>query len=45
MLDAPQTQHPDKWILATEACVEGGVKLGGWDEGFALYAYDIIEVI
>ncbi|XP_054155075.1 putative glucosylceramidase 3 [Oppia nitens] len=42
MLDAPHAQHPDKWILATEACVEGGVKLGAWDS-FDLYADDIIQ--
>ena len=44
MLDGPHDQHPDKWFLATEACVEGGVKIGAWDQGFHLYAYDIIQV-
>ncbi|CAG2115983.1 unnamed protein product, partial [Medioppia subpectinata] len=40
-LDAPHNQHPDKWMLATEACVEGGVKLGDWNTA-NLYATDIL---
>ena len=43
-LEVPQAQHPDKWILATEACCEGGAHLGAWDQCFDLYAYDIIMV-
>jgi glucosylceramidase len=34
--------YPDKFLLATEACVCPGVKLNDWDRG-ALYAYDIIN--
>ena len=43
MLDAPHAQHPDKFMLATEACVEGGVKLGDWNTA-DLYGSDILGV-
>ena len=43
MLDPWYEKYPHKFILGTEACVEGGVKLGDWNVGH-LYAYDIIEV-
>jgi glucosylceramidase len=34
--------YPDKHLLLTEACLEGGVKLGAWDRG-EIYAYNIIN--
>ena len=43
MLDEPHQMHPDKWMLATEACVEGGVKLGDWNTA-DLYGSDILDV-
>jgi len=41
MLDEPHNSHPDKFFLATEACQEGGVKLGDWRLA-DLYASDIL---
>ena len=43
MLDGPHNQHPDKFMLATEACVEGAPKLGDWYTA-DIYASDIIGV-
>lgn len=40
-LDQLQTAWPDKHIIFTEGCWEGGVKLGRWDRG-ARYAHHII---
>jgi glucosylceramidase len=34
--------YPDKHLLLTEACFEGGVKLGAWDRG-EIYAYNLIN--
>ncbi len=34
-------QFPDKHLVFTEGCLEGGVKLGQWDRG-EIYAYNII---
>ena len=36
-------QHPDKFMIATEACVEGGTKLGDWYTA-DIYASDILDV-
>lgn len=38
-----KTYHdfPDKHLLFTEGCIEGGVKLGQWDRG-EIYAHNII---
>jgi len=36
--------YPEKKLLLTEACIEGGVKLGAWDRG-EIYAYNIINDI
>jgi len=41
-LDGPHQQHPDKPFLATEACVEGSVKMGDWNTA-DLYAFDILS--
>ncbi|XP_054158439.1 putative glucosylceramidase 3 [Oppia nitens] len=41
-LDKPYLEHPDKFILATEACMEGGAKLGSWLAA-ERYAKDILE--
>jgi len=38
---AVHRRFPDKFILGTEACIEGGVELGRWDQG-ERYAHDII---
>jgi len=40
-LDRVHALLPDKLLLATEACCEGGVKLNQWDRG-ERYAHDII---
>jgi len=42
MLDEPHNLHPDKFILATEACQEGGVHLGDWHLA-DIYASDILD--
>jgi len=34
--------YPNKHLLLTEACIEGGVKLGLWDRG-EIYAHNIIN--
>jgi glucosylceramidase len=36
--------YPAKPLLLTEACIEGGVKLGAWDRG-EIYAHNIINDI
>lgn len=43
MLDEPHQKHPDKFMLATEACIEGAPKLGDWNTA-DMYASDILEV-
>ncbi|CAG2105959.1 unnamed protein product [Medioppia subpectinata] len=40
-LDEPHAQHPDKFILATEACMGPHVRLGLWQLA-ERYAYDIL---
>ena len=44
MLDDPHKQHPDKFMLATEACIEGTPKLGDWNTA-DMYASDILGVM
>ena len=43
VLDEPHKLHPDKFLLATEACKGVGVNIGGWDRAED-YAKDIIMV-
>uniref|UniRef100_A0A6P7FKV6 Glucosylceramidase n=1 Tax=Diabrotica virgifera virgifera TaxID=50390 RepID=A0A6P7FKV6_DIAVI len=43
LLDDVHKQYPDKFLLATEACVGTmGVVLGDWSKG-EVYAYDIMQ--
>jgi glucosylceramidase len=42
-LDEPHNSHPDKFILATEACMGPKVRLGLWELA-ERYAYDILGV-
>ena len=43
MLDVPHNLYPNKFILATEACVQFAVKIGDWHSA-ELYAQDILNV-
>ncbi len=43
LLDPWYEKYPKKFILGTEACVEGGVKLGDWKVA-DMYMSDIIDV-
>jgi len=43
LLDEAHKSFPNKFILATEACQEGGVHLGDWKLA-DLYASDILDV-
>ncbi|XP_054158410.1 putative glucosylceramidase 4 [Oppia nitens] len=43
-LDQPFREHSDKFLLATEACVMNGAKLGLWKQA-ELYAQDILGVL
>ncbi|XP_054158416.1 putative glucosylceramidase 3, partial [Oppia nitens] len=42
MLDKPYVEHPDKFILATEACIDNGIKMGSWNNA-EQYAQDILQ--
>ncbi|XP_063232548.1 lysosomal acid glucosylceramidase-like [Bacillus rossius redtenbacheri] len=44
VLEQVHQQHPDKFLLYTEACIEDAVALGSWERG-ARYISNIIQVL
>ncbi|XP_054158452.1 putative glucosylceramidase 4 [Oppia nitens] len=43
-LDRHYSKRSDKFLLSTEACIRGGVKIGLWNSA-EQYAYDILSVL